>query len=206
MTLIPNLADEAEHVTMLQRSPTYIVALPAKNPLVRLLRKVLPDSLVRSGRSLAQRAAHPRLVQLQSSGGPKIMKWLLRKGVELRLPKDYDIDTHFTPQYDPWDQRLCLVPNGDLFKSISAGDASVVTDHIETFTETGIALESGRDLDADIVVTATGLELLFIGGIEASIDGEPTRPAQQADVQGHDAGGRARTSPWPSATRTHRGR
>jgi cation diffusion facilitator CzcD-associated flavoprotein CzcO len=100
------------------------------------------------------------------------MKRLLRKGIERQLPKGYDIDTHFTPRYNPWDQRMCLVPNGDLFKAISDGSASVVTDQIDTFTETGIRLQSGTELPADIVVTATGLELLFIGGIEASVDGK----------------------------------
>jgi monooxygenase len=104
---------------------------------------------------------------------PALMKRLLRKGIERQLPKGYDIDRHFTPRYDPWDQRLCLVPNGDLFKAIRKGTASVVTDHIKTFTEKGIVLESGAELEADIVVTATGLELLFIGGIDLSVDGEP---------------------------------
>src|SRR3546814_5759875 len=89
------------------------------------------------------------------------------------LPDGYDIGTHFTPSYDPWDQRICLVPDGDLFRAIRDGSASVVTDHIDTLTETGIRLQSGRELAADIIVTATGLELLFIGGIEASVDGEP---------------------------------
>ena len=87
------------------------------------------------------------------------------------MPSDYDIDTHFTPRYNPWDQRMCAVPNGDLFKAISNGTASVVTDHVESFTETGIALQSGEHLDADIIVTATGLELLFIGGIRVTVDG-----------------------------------
>ena len=171
VTLIPSMAADAEHVTMLQRSPTYIVALPAKNPIVNLLRKVLPDRW--SGTAVRWLNAMLTLGSYNfSRRRPKVMKWLIRKGVEMRLPKDYDVDTHFTPRYDPWDQRLCLVPNGDLFKSIKAGDASVVTDHIETFTETGIRLQSGAELEADIVVTATGLELLFIGGIEASVDGE----------------------------------
>jgi cation diffusion facilitator CzcD-associated flavoprotein CzcO len=101
------------------------------------------------------------------------VKRILRKGLERQLPRGYDIDTHFTPRYNPWDQRLCVVPNGDLFKAIKAGTASIVTDRIETFTETGLLLESGDELDAEVVVTATGLELLFIGGIEVSVDGEP---------------------------------
>ena len=103
---------------------------------------------------------------------------MLRKGLERQLPKGYDIDTHFTPSYNPWDQRLCAVPDGDLFKAIRAGQASVVTDRIDTFTETGLRLESGAELDADIVVTATGLEMLFIGGIELTVDGEPVDAAR----------------------------
>jgi cation diffusion facilitator CzcD-associated flavoprotein CzcO len=103
---------------------------------------------------------------------PELVKALLRKAVERQLPPGYDVDTHFTPRYDPWDQRLCVVPNGDLFKAIKAGTASVVTDHIASFTETGMLLESGTELEADIVITATGLELLFIGGIEMIVDGE----------------------------------
>ncbi len=171
VTLIPSLAKEAAHVTMLQRSPSYIAALPAKNPIVNFLRKVLParwsGTVVRWFNALMTQGSY----QI-SRRRPDLVKRILRRQVESQLPEGYDIDTHFTPSYDPWDQRLCLVPDGDLFKAISAGNASVVTDHIDTFTETGIRLQSGRELEADIVVSATGLELLFIGGIEVSIDGD----------------------------------
>ena len=109
---------------------------------------------------------------------PALMKRLLRKGIERQLPKGYDIDTHFTPRYNPWDQRLCLVPNGDLFKAIKQGTASVVTDHIATFTETGIALRSGAHIDADIVVTATGLVLQIFGGMSLEVDGAPIVPSK----------------------------
>src|SRR5690606_17376243 len=104
---------------------------------------------------------------------PGFMRKVLRKGVERQLPPGYDVDTHFNPTYGPWDQRLCAVPDGDLFKAISAGRASVVTDHIDTFTETGIRLRSGEGLEAGVIVTATGLDLLFLGGIELSVDGRP---------------------------------
>ena len=103
---------------------------------------------------------------------PEMVKKMLRRGVKHQLPDGYDVDTHFTPRYNPWDQRMCLVPDGDLFKAISAGSASVVTDRISTFTETGLLLESGQELEADIIVTATGLEVLFLGGIELAVDGE----------------------------------
>jgi cation diffusion facilitator CzcD-associated flavoprotein CzcO len=102
-----------------------------------------------------------------------MVKRMLRKGMQRQLPKGFDVDTHFNPSYDPWDQRLCVVPNGDLFKAISSGKASVVTDHVDTFTAKGIRLTSGNEVEADIVVTATGLELLFIGGIDVTVDGAP---------------------------------
>jgi cation diffusion facilitator CzcD-associated flavoprotein CzcO len=172
VTLVPALARTAGHVTMLQRSPSYVTALPDRDPLANLARRRLPARvsapLVRWYKALTTQA----FFQL-SQRRPELVKRLLRAGVRRRLPEDYDVDTHFAPTYDPWDQRLCLVPNGDLFQAISAGTASVVTDRIDTFTETGVRLESGAELPADIVVTATGLELLFLGGIELLVDGEP---------------------------------
>jgi cation diffusion facilitator CzcD-associated flavoprotein CzcO len=171
VTLIPSMAETAAHVTMLQRSPTYITSLPAKDPVAQLLRRILPPRLsgpaIRWFKALTTQA----FFQL-SRRRPELVKKLLRKGLEAQLPKGYDIDTHFKPTYNPWDQRMCVVPNGDLFKSITKGNASVVTDHVASFTETGIDLQSGEHLEADIVVTATGLELLFIGGIEITVDGE----------------------------------
>ena len=171
VTLVPSLAATAEQVTMLQRSPSYVAAVPAKNPLAQLLRKVLPHDtagpIIRWALALLTQSSY-----VVSKKRPELMKWLLRKGVERELPKGYDIDTHFTPKYNPWDQRLCVVPDGDLFKAIRSGAAEVVTDTIDTFTETGLLLDSGTELDADIIITATGLELLFIGGIELSVDGE----------------------------------
>jgi cation diffusion facilitator CzcD-associated flavoprotein CzcO len=170
VTLIPALAEDASHVTMLQRSPSYIAALPAKNPLTGLLRRVLPGG--RANRAIRWfNAIMTQLFFHVSRRFPGLVKRLLRAGLRARLPKGYDIDTHFTPRYDPWDQRLCVAPDGDLFKAIKAGTASVVTDHIATFTEKGLLLESGTELEADIVISATGLELLFIGGIEVSVDG-----------------------------------
>ncbi len=171
ITLIPSLAETAAHVTMLQRSPTYIMTLPAEDALANVARRRLPARvaapLVRWYKALTTQA----FFQV-SRRRPELVKRLLRKGVERQLPPGFDVDTHFTPRYDPWDQRVCLVPNGDLFAAIRSGKASVVTDHIERFTEAGVLLRSGTELPADVIVTATGLELLFLGGIELSVDGE----------------------------------
>jgi cation diffusion facilitator CzcD-associated flavoprotein CzcO len=119
-----------------------------------------------------------------SKARPEMMKKVLRKGVERQLPKGFDVDTHFTPSYNPWDQRVCMVPRGDLFKAIKAGKASVVTDKIATFTEKGLLLESGAELEADVIVTATGLDLLFIGGIDITVDDEKVDPATCLSYKG----------------------
>jgi cation diffusion facilitator CzcD-associated flavoprotein CzcO len=115
---------------------------------------------------------------------PNLVKRALRRDVARQLPPGYDVDTHFTPTYDPWDQRLCVAPNGDLFKSIRQGQASVVTDRIDTFTENGLRLESGTELDADVIITATGLELLFLGGLHLSVDGEEVDVANKLSYKG----------------------
>ncbi|MCX6393957.1 MAG: NAD(P)/FAD-dependent oxidoreductase [Solirubrobacterales bacterium] len=171
VTLVPAMAAEASHVTMLQRSPTYVVAVPAQDALANFFKRHLsPD------RAYAlTRRRNIRLQRLQwslSQRYPRQMKWLLIKLLRRNLPQGYDVATHFTPTYNPWDQRLCSVPDGDLFKAISDGSASVVTDRIKAFTKTGLLLESGDQLDADVVVTATGLDMLAFGGIETTIDGE----------------------------------
>ena len=171
ITLVPSMAKDAGHVTMLQRSPTYIASLPAKNPIAEVLRKVLPARLAGPAIRWLLALGTQGMYQL-SQRRPKLVKRALRADMRWRLPRGYDIDTHFTPKYNPWDQRLCVVPNGDLFKAIKTGTASVVTDRIDTFTEKGLLLESGIELEADIVVSATGLELLFIGGIKLLLDGE----------------------------------
>jgi cation diffusion facilitator CzcD-associated flavoprotein CzcO len=183
VTLVPAMAEKAAHVTMLQRSPTYIASLPAEDRLAARLRRFLPEraaySIVRWKNVLMQTAFY----QL-SRRRPEVVKRLIRKGVEGALPPGYDVDKHFTPRYNPWDQRMCLVPDSDLFESISRGDASVVTDRIATFTERGVALESGEELEADVVVTATGLNLLFLGGIELSVDGEEVDVAARMTYKG----------------------
>ncbi len=172
VTLVPAMVEKAAHVTMLQRSPTYIASLPAEDPVAGALRRFLPNkavyAIVRWKNVLLQTAFY----QL-SRRRPQAVKRFVRKGVEAALPEGYDIDKHFTPRYNPWDQRICLVPNGDLFKAIRDGSASVVTDTIDAFTEDGIALDSGEVLEADVIVTATGLNLLFLGGMELVVDGDP---------------------------------
>ena len=171
VTLVPALASTARHVTMLQRSPSYIASMPSRDPVADLLRRILPERLAGSAVRWFKALAAEAFYQL-SQRRPRFVKRQIRKQLERHLPAGYDIATHFTPHYDPWDQRFCIVPDGDLFKAISAGKVSMVTDRIESFTEEGLRLESGRDLPADVIVTATGLELLFIGGIELSVDGE----------------------------------
>jgi monooxygenase len=171
VTLVPAMAEKAEQVTMLQRSPTYIVAMPGEDPIARVVRRVLPlkaaYAVIRWKNVLLQMAVYKL-----SKSRPTFVKKMIRKGNERLLPVGYDIDKHFKPRYNPWDQRMCLVPNGDLFESIRSGEAEIVTDRIETFTEAGIKLESGAELEADVIVTATGLNVLFLGGMEIAIDGE----------------------------------
>jgi monooxygenase len=183
VTLIPSLAESAAHVTMLQRSPTYIVSMPATDPIATLLRRLLPTRinapLIRWFKALTTQASY-----FLSKRWPERVKAVLKRQVTRQLPAGYDVDTHFTPSYNPWDQRLCLVPDGDLFTAIKKGTASVVTDHIETFDETGIRLTSGEHLDADIIVTATGLDLLFLGGIALTVDGEPVDVAGKLTYKG----------------------
>jgi cation diffusion facilitator CzcD-associated flavoprotein CzcO/NAD(P)-dependent dehydrogenase (short-subunit alcohol dehydrogenase family) len=171
VTLVPSMAETAGHVTMLQRSPSYVVSVPKRSPAAAALRAVLPGRYAEGATRWVHALGTQGMYQV-SRRRPELVRRALRKGVEQQLPAGYDVDTHFTPRYDPWDQRLCAVPDGDLFAAIRAGTASVVTDHIETFTETGLRLTSGAELDADIIVTATGLEMLFIGGMQLSLDGE----------------------------------
>jgi monooxygenase len=170
VTLIPAIAQSAAHVTMLQRSPSYVVSLPAEDPIAKFLRRVLPARLAYSMVRWKNVLLTMLVFQL-SRRRPGLVKALVRKGVEKRLPQGFDIDTHFKPSYDPWDQRLCLVPDGDLFDAICAGRASVVTEQIETFTKDGLRLASGTELEADLVVTATGLNLLALGGMQVAVDG-----------------------------------
>ncbi len=175
ITLVPAMATgdgAAEHVTMLQRSPTYILPVPETDPVASPLAKLrVPEGLIyKSGRArniLLQQALY-KLCRAQ----PALARRVLLAAVRAQLRGRVDMK-HFTPSYNPWDERLCVVPNGDLFRVLRRGEATIVTDHIETFTETGIRLKSGEELTADIVVSATGLQIQLAGGAEIEVDGVP---------------------------------
>ncbi len=171
VTLVPAMARTAGHVTMLQRSPSYVIRLPEEDPIANSLRRWLPPMVAYQAVRIKNVALMTLSYQL-SRRRPRLVKALLRRGVQRQLPEGFDVDTHFKPNYDPWDQRLCVVPDGDLFSVLSDGSASVVTERIESFTERGIALAGGRELEADLIVTATGLNLVALGAIEISLDGE----------------------------------
>jgi cation diffusion facilitator CzcD-associated flavoprotein CzcO len=171
VTLVPELAKKAAHVTMLQRSPTYILSLPAVDVVAKWLERKLPGELA-YGMTRWKNVGMGMAIFNLCRRFPERAKKLIVEQARKNLGPGVDVDTHFTPTYHPWDQRLCLVPDGDLFEAVKAGRADVVTDHIETFTEAGIALKSGKKLDADLVVTATGLELLLLGDVKLTVEGE----------------------------------
>lgn len=182
VTLVPAMTDQAARVTMLQRSPTYVLSVPLIDPMVQALRRFLPEKVV-------YRVTRARNVGITlglykfSRAKPQAMRRFVLSQVRRLLGPDYDIK-HFSPAYNPWDERLCAVPDGDLFKAIRQGRAAVVTDHIDRFTATGIQLKSGAHLDADIIVTATGLELQMMGGMQVSVDGQPYDPAGKMYYRG----------------------
>ena len=171
VSLVPALAEKAEQVTMLQRSPSYLFPLPGIDPLARALRRFLPP-----------KAAYAVMRWKDILSGsvsfwvcrhyPGVAKKIIRKAAERSLPADFDFDTHLSPSYNPWEQRPCALRDGDLYKAIGEGRAEIVTDRIETFTESGLRLESGAELEADVIVTATGFNLEFLGGMEVVVDGE----------------------------------
>ncbi|WP_433160379.1 flavin-containing monooxygenase [Kribbella sp. CA-247076] len=175
VTLVPAMARTAEHVTMLQRSPSYVASRPAQDAFSDRLRAVLPEKLahrvIRGKNVLFSTAVYSAFRRWPSQAA-----WLLNSTVAKQLPDSIPLDPHFTPRYKPWDQRLCLVPDADLFEVLRDGSASVVTDEIETFTSTGLRLRSGAELDADLVVTATGLRMVALGNIELTVDGQAVDP------------------------------
>jgi cation diffusion facilitator CzcD-associated flavoprotein CzcO len=171
VTLVPAMAERAAHVTMLQRSPTYIVSRPAEDKVANWLRRLLPDRaayMLSRWKNVLSGTFFYNLARKR----PKVFKWMVARGVRKELREKYDAK-HFTPPYNPWDQRLCLVPDADLFRAMRNGRVSIATDHIETFTEDGLLLKSGERLDADIIVTATGLVLKLFSGMQLVVDGAP---------------------------------
>jgi monooxygenase len=183
VTLVPAMAERAAQVTMLQRSPTYVISRPARDAVAQALRRLLPEKAAYA----ATRWKNVFLMLASykiSRRWPGVIKRIIRKALQRDLPEGYDIDTHFKPRYNPWDERLCVVPDADLFDAIGSGKAEVVTDRIETFTEKGIRLQSGRELEADVVVTATGLNLLVLGGMQILIDGQEKQISDTVGYKG----------------------
>ncbi len=177
MTLIPALAETAQSVTMLQRSPTYVISLPSEDPIIAGLKKVMSEQRafrIARGVNIRRQAVFYNLCQKH----PKLMRRVIRAQTKAQLPDDFPVDVHFNPSYDPWDQRLCVVPNGDLFKALRQGSASIVTDRVERFASDGIKLSSGAFLPADIVISATGLNVFLFGGVELSVDSVPADLSQ----------------------------
>lgn len=183
VTLVPSLAKTAAHVTMLQRSPTYVISRPGEDRIGNWLREHLPSQAAYDLTRWKNVFLGMLFFRL-SKRRPERIKKMLLDGVRHHLGPDYDVATHFTPRYAPWDQRVCLVPDGDLFEVIRNGRASVVTDHIETFTEKGLRLRSGTELEADLVVTATGLELKVLGGVQLTVDGRRVELNQKMSYKG----------------------
>lgn len=183
VTLVPELAKKAAHVTMLQRSPTYVISRPSEDGFANFLRRILPSKLAYAivrWRNVLMGMLFYNLFRSK----PAWAKQRLLKMVQQELGPDYDVKTHFTPRYNPWDQRLCLVPDSDLFKSLKSGKADVVTDHIDSFVPSGLMLRSGKTLDADIVVTATGLDLQILGNMQVTVDNIPVQIGEKIAYKG----------------------
>jgi len=182
VTLVPAMTDKAKHVTMLQRSPSYVIAVPQADTLLRKMREYLPEKwvyrLVRTRNVLFSMAFYRFCLAF-----PDKARKFLMSGVEKEIGPNVDMK-HFSPAYNPWDERVCAVPDGDMFTAIKRGDASVVTDHIETFTEQGIKLKSGEELEADIIITATGLDLQMFGGMQIIVDGETFDTSKKMGYRG----------------------
>jgi monooxygenase len=183
VTLVPEMAKKAAHVTMLQRSPTYVVSRPAEDAFANWLRRYLPGKLA-YGITRWRNVLFGMYFYRLARNKPAMVKKRIIAMVKQQVGSACDVETHFTPSYNPWDQRLCLVPDADLFDAIRAGSASVVTDHIETFTETGLKLKSGKELEADLVVTATGLNLQVMNGLALSVDGKVIEPGKTLSYKG----------------------
>ncbi|MGV0634930.1 NAD(P)/FAD-dependent oxidoreductase [Mycolicibacillus trivialis] len=184
ISLIPAMAEKAASVTMLQRSPTYLISASKFSAFADWLRKLLPRKFAHLIIRL-RNAVFEGIIWLLARKTPALMKWILRRQAVTSLPEGYPVDVHFKPRYNPWDQRLCLIPDGDLYEAISTGRAEVVTDRIDHFDADGIVLQSGRRLDADVVVTATGLQLQALGGVTLSLDGTEIKPQDRFVYKAH---------------------
>ncbi len=183
VTIVPVMAEKAAHVTMLQRSPSYVAIRPMEDVIEKAVRRWLPKSLTYSIIRWKNILFTLYFFNLSRKNPEKAKEFILGQ-VREALGPDYDIDTHFTPSYNVWDQRVCMVPDGDLFQSIRAGKVSMVTDHIETFTETGLRLTSGEELEADLIIPATGLELQLLSGIPITVDGSRINPSKSFQYKG----------------------
>ena len=183
VTLVPELSKRAAEVVMLQRSPTYMVSMPARDRAANFVRKLLPTKLAYflvRWRNILRQLVFFRIARRW----PRFARRSILKQVRALLGPDYDVRTHFAPHYNVWDQRVCLVPDADMFDAIREGRVTVVTDHIDRFTPTGIRLRSGNELQADLIVTATGLDLVFFGGIEIDVDGRVIHPNDTFNYKG----------------------
>lgn len=183
VTLVPAMADKAAHVTMLQRSPSYIAARPSRDAIADALRKVLPGRLAYTLSRVKNIALSMLFFQL-SRVRPDFVKRGVIKAIRAELGEDFDVERHFSPGYNPWDQRFCLAPDGDFFTALKSGKASIVTDHIERFETDGIRLKSGELIEADLIIPATGLEMQVGGGMELRVDGQPVIPADKITYRG----------------------
>jgi cation diffusion facilitator CzcD-associated flavoprotein CzcO len=183
ITLVPEMAKTAGHVTMLQRSPTYVLAVPEIDPLAAILGRLRVPSAITYHLGRIRNIALQRGVYDLSRKAPWLAKRLILRAVRAQVGPGVDLK-HFSPRSNPWDERLCVVPRGDLFRALRRGSASVVTDGIETFTETGIKVASGEELEADIVVVATGLQVQLMGGVHAEVDGEPVQTRDKVIYKG----------------------
>ena len=189
ITLVPSMASLAGHVTMLQRSPTYVFTRPAEDKIAKFLRKFMPVKAAFKLTRWKNVVMNVYMFNHARKKPDKVRKFLRDMAVDELKGSDVDADIHFNPKYDPWDQRLCLVPDADLFKALKDGSASIVTDTIDTFTKSGVKLASGETIDADIVIPATGLDVQFFGGIETCIDGKEISPGELVNYKGMMFGG-----------------
>ncbi len=183
VTLVPSMARRAAHVTMLQRSPSYVMSMPEQDNVARWATRLLGDKLGAAA-TRWKNILRMMLFYQYSRRLPQSARRFITDLVREAVGDVVDVDTHFNPSYDPWDQRVCFVPDDDLFDALRDGSASIVTDHIETFTETGIELRSGAQLDADIIVSATGLDVVVAGGATIEVDGEPVHPGEATMYKG----------------------